>query len=286
MKEYRTFILSSYKDIINVYGHTVSKEERIEKLAKDLNIKSKNFRTNSLMYISVEYGTNQYEDLEREAEKWGFHIHELTYFIECTKKEVDMADYFVLNLGIYGKEDYTEGYQTEYIDLYCNECGNHYLIPKGECYIKKTEFRGKDIATSMLGNVEILVSDVVKNLIQSNNLSGVEFFKAHHYNNKIKNDFNVWRMAVVNTLPPIESGMTVVYEDGYCSTCKKHHVHPLSYVRYKKEVIHNALDFNLSCEFFGSGWYGSPKLIVSKKVYDMIRDNKINGCKFEIVGSV
>ena len=74
--------------------------------------------------------------------------------------------------------------------------------------------------------------------------------------------------------------------EGYCLLCKGHHILPLSYVRYQLNEIKSASDFNLSVEKFGPGWYGSPKLIISKKVYDLIRDNKIKGCKFEIVVAV
>ncbi len=237
--------------------------------------------------ITVANESEQYfklKGLVNEAEKYGILIQEHTYKMQYKKDDMSKAHFFELKLNIYGKSDYTESYQTEYNDFYCRECDTHQYTPKGELYINKTEFRRKDIAVSNNLNNEIIISDKLKNLIETDGLTGASFYPAHHYNDRLKDDYPAWRLAVRSIMPPIDPSMPVNILEQYCPICKRHHILPLSYVRYKKSDTEGASDFNLSAESFGPGWYGSPKLIVSRKAYDLIRDNKIKGCRFEIVG--
>lgn len=237
--------------------------------------------------LKVLYKSDNYQKMKSigvEADKYNIEILEHTYKIEYSKNDIEKAHFFELKLGIYGSEDYTESFQTEFNDFYCERCDTHQYIPKGEVYINKSEFRGKNIATSMNCNNEIIVSDKMKKLIEDAKLTGVIFYPAHHFSGRLKNDYPAWRMAVTSIMPPICSAMPVNIIKGYCSVCKRHHILPLSYVRYKCNELEKASDFNLSCETFGPGWYGSPKLIISRRVYDMLKCNKIRGCRFEIVG--
>ena len=256
-----------------------------EKMVKDLSLPADRFNT-TLRVIKIEYESDEYRNISAIAVKYGFKAYEHTYKVEYTKKELSEAKFFEVNLSIYGKADYTEGYQTKYKDFYCKSCCAHQLIPEGVIYINKTEFRGKDIAVSMKLNNEIIVSNKMKELIENMNMTGVNFFPAYHYNNRLKNDYLAWHMVVTNVIPKIDSSMPMYIMDNYCSVCKRHHVLPLSYVRYTKSELVKVNDFNLSSEMFGNGWYGSPKLIVSHNVYDLIINNRIKGCKFEIVGII
>ena len=280
MIEYRIFMLYPLVDYYNDH------DLRLNMLADELNIDRKAIRHFEPSYAKIEYGSFAYRNIKMVAEKYGYNAVENTYGIKYSKTEMSKANLFEMKLAIYGKEDYTESYQTKFSDFYCEKCGVHQYIPMEDIYINKAEFRGKDIATSMKCNNEIIVSDKMKILIEESVLTGVEFYPAYHYNNKIKNDFPAWHMRVKSIMPPIDKSMTVNILEGYCSLCKIHHIIPLSYVRYQLNEIKSASDFNLSVEKFGPGWYGSPKLIISKKVYDLIRDNKIKGCRFEIVGVV
>lgn len=285
MTEYRVFTFSSAKTGRR-YVKYPDAEERIDKIACELGVPPKNYRNHLLPHMRIEYDTAAYYDIYKTAEKYGYTARICTYSMEYTKKDLDNSDYFELKLGIYGKEDYTEKYQTKFTYSYCESCDTYQYLPEGEIYINKTEFRGKDIFTSMNGNNEIIVSDKIKTLIEELNLTGVEFYPAYHYNNRLKNDFPVWHMAVTNKLPPMDESVPLRIDDGYCSVCKKHHVLPLSYLRYSTSALDNACDFNISCESFGNGWYGSPRLIISRRVYEMLKNNKIKGCRFEIVGIV
>lgn len=278
MKEYRIFGMKSNMS----YAEAGTK---FEKMVKDLSLPADRFNS-TLRVVKIEYESDVYRSISAIAVKYGFEAYEHTYKMEYTKRELSEADFFEVTFGIYGKADYTESYQTKFKDFYCESCGVHQLIPEEEIYINKTEFRGKDIAVSMKHNNEIIVSDKMKTLIEGSNLTGVKFYPAYHYNNKLKNDYPAWHMVITSIMPPIDKSMPLYKLEGYCDVCRKHHKLPLSFVRYKNDDIVKASDFNLSCEMFGNGWYGSPKLIISHKVYDLIMKNKIKGCKFEIVGMV
>lgn len=236
--------------------------------------------------ISLDKESEEYAQIMSTAEKFGLKAIEHHYQMKYTAKEINSAMYFEMFLGIYGKNDYTQSYQTKLVDNYCSKCNNHLLFPDKEVYINKNEFKGKDIATSMNGNYEIIVSDKMKKLIEEAKLTGIIFYPAYHYKEDYENDYPAWRMAVQNIMPPIDKNMPVNIIDGYCDVCQNHHILPLSYVRYKKSELEKATDFNISCEAFSGGWMSSPKLIISRKVYNLIKTNKIHGCKFEIVGIV
>ena len=282
MQEYRIFFLYSNDNKIDFNRFKKSVDEFI----KNNGLPPLKSQMND---IRVLYGSDEYwkiKKLSDDSQKYGIKIVEHTYEVHYNKSEISNAMFFELKLGIFGREDYTKSFSTEYTDFYCESCDTHQYIPKNDVYINKTEFRGKDIATSMNCNNEIIVSNKMKKLIEEAKLTGVEFYSAHHYNNRIKNDYSAWHMSVTSIMPPIDKSMPVFIIENYCHLCKKHHILPLSYVRYKHEELEKSSDFNLSCETFGPGWYGSPKLIISRNVFDLIKQNKIKGCRFEIVGSV
>lgn len=260
-------------------------ENNFKQLAEYLSLPVDKFVAD-LHVIKIEYGSDTYKNINTIAANYGFEAYECSYKMKYTKNELLEAKFFEATLDIYGKTDYAESYQTKFKDFYCESCGVHQLIPGEAICINKTEFRGKDIAVSKKINNEIIVSDRMKKLIESAGLTGVKFVPVHHYNNRLKNDYPAWHMIVTSIMPPIDKSMPLYIMDNYCGVCKRHHVLPLSYVRYKESELAKACDFNLSCEMFGNGWYGSPKLIVSRSFYDLIRKNKIKGCRFEIVGTV
>lgn len=283
MTEYRVFSL--YIRETN-YNYTTHLQDQ-KKILDFINTFDLPKPDSPMNIITVANESEQYFKLKgsvNEAEKYGILIQEHTYKMQYNNDDMSKAHFFELKLNVYGKNDYTESYQTEYNDFYCESCNTHQYTPKGELYINKTEFRGKDIAVSNKFNNEIIISDKLKDLIEAAGLTGAGFYPAHHYNDRLKNEYPAWRLAVTSIMPPIDSSMPVNILEQYCPICKKHHILPLSYARYKKSETEGACDFNLSAESFGAGWYGSPKLIVSRKAYELIKGNKIKGCRFEIVG--
>ena len=184
------------------------------------------------------------------AEKYGLTVFEHGYTVEYSKSELSKADFLLLKLCIYGREDYTEDYQTEFEDIYCPYCHKHQHIPKGIMYINKSNFRNYDIATTMNGNYEVIVSDNFKNLVDRNNLTGVKFFPAYHHNNRLKKEYTAWHMIINSVLPEIDQSMPVRIDPGFCDKCCKHHIIPLSYPCYTKDSLKSAMDFSISTETY------------------------------------
>ncbi|MDE6593213.1 MAG: hypothetical protein K2K57_09150 [Oscillospiraceae bacterium] len=296
MTELRNFFVYNMVDFHEYMKSHYKTDEYFEDFLNRLNKYNAEFGLGELMsdtklrYYSAPYNSEKYNiiksSVKAAAEKYLIKISEHTYSLKCTKKEIDTARFYKMKLGIYGSEDHTEHYKTKYSDKYCSACDTHQRIPAEKVFINKCEFRGKDISCSDNLNNEILLSDKIKNLIEENNLTGVEFYPAHHYSKMIKNDYPVWRMAVTSILPPVDKSMDTEIIEGYCDVCKCHHILPLSYLRYKNSDLQQAADFNLSREHFGAGWYGSPELIVSRRVYNIFKGNNVKGVKYEIVGMI
>lgn len=280
MQEYRIFSLYS-KDIkTDRNTHIKNAEEFIAK--HSLPQPEKPMYIFKVLSESQDY--RKLKSLEAKAADFNLRLAERGYDIKYDKNDMVNAFFFELKLGIFGTEDHSDSYHTKSDDFYCKSCDTHQSFAKKDVYINKADFRGRDIAVTTKYNNEIIVSDKMKNLIEQAGLSGAEFYPAYHCNNRLKADYPLWHMAVTSEMPPIDKAMPVYIIDGYCNDCKKHHILPLSYVRYTSEELEKAMDLNLSCECFGPGWYGAPKLIISRKAYELIKQNNIRGCKFEIVG--
>lgn len=121
MKEYRIFSLYS-KDVRidhDAFTHTA-----------DMFINKFNLpEPQSQMYnFKVLYKSDNYQKIKNigsEADIYNIDIREHTYKLEYSKNDIEKAIYFELKLGIYGSEDYTESFQTEFNDFYCKSCDTH-----------------------------------------------------------------------------------------------------------------------------------------------------------------
>ena len=221
-----------------------------------------------------------------EAEKLGLKPEIGTFKMEYTKKDYNQAKYFMLSISIFGKADYTESYETKYVEVSkCERCGKPILKQDSELYIDKALFRGKDIGIT--SNREIVVSEGLKGFIENAELTGIEFANVKHKNTRIKNDFNVYQMLIKDTLNEMDKSTTVYCDPmGYCNLCKTHGQVLTSLPKYRDSVVEFIKDFNLTQEYFGGGDSDYQSIIITKKVYDLLSKNKIKGCKYDIVLTV
>lgn len=221
-----------------------------------------------------------------EAEKLSLKPEIGAYKIEYSKNDFKNADYFLLSIPIFGKEDFTDSFQTKYIEKSkCEDCGKSVLVQDSNLYIDKPLFRNKDIGIS--SNHEIIVSEKLKDILEDNEMVGIELAIVNHKKEKIKNDFNVYQLIINNLMPKMDSSTSFSFDPmGYCERCKTHGQLLTSLPKYEKKELMCIKDFNLSLEYFGGGMSGYKIVIVTKKIYNLFKEYKIKGCKYEVILTV
>ncbi len=121
---------------------------------------------------------------------------------------------------------------------------------------------------------DYVVSKEVKEIIEANSLTGVTFEKrVKDYKGREMDDF--YAVNFENTLPPMsEKTWLVEYQEEYCcKTCGHCTTYLRSEIRYEREKLQNALDFNLAKEYVDN--WDTQEIIVSAKVRKVFKENKI-----------
>lgn len=121
---------------------------------------------------------------------------------------------------------------------------------------------------------DYVVSEEVKEIIESNGLTGVTFEKrVKDFKGREMNDFYV--MNIENILPPM-SKTTWLNENQLakkCDVCGYRTTYLESDIKYESEKLDNTLDFNLTKEYVNNYW--NRELVVSAKVRKVFKENKI-----------
>lgn len=209
-------------------------------------------------------------------------LHLARFEMEYTKKELENAKYFNLQLDSFCSS-FAEEYGTKYdYSNKCNCCGSGEK-QISELYMDKTKMGRKDI--SKLYSLEVVISEKLYKLLLDNDITGFEVGAVRHKNNKMKNEPVLYQLFCSNTLPPLNE-QSVFYKEKYCECCGKSGLFLDSLPYYDEESLKDAKDFNYTYEYFGGGVSGTPYIIVSQKVYRLFKDNKIKGVVFDIVNIV
>ena len=119
----------------------------------------------------------------------------------------------------------------------------------------------------------IIVSKEVKDLIESNELTGVSFGE-RVLDYKGREIPELYVMNVHHVLPPV-SESTWLVKSGVARYQKCGHdvVYLRSDIQYEKEKLDGALDFNLTAEFVDN--HRSPELVVSARAKKLFKEHKI-----------
>ncbi|MBQ7124662.1 MAG: hypothetical protein IJO01_08665 [Oscillospiraceae bacterium] len=121
---------------------------------------------------------------------------------------------------------------------------------------------------------DYVVSKEIKEIIESNNLTGVTFEECvKDFKGRDMDDYYV--MNINNILPPMSKNTWFnkqVLEDK-CPICGHRTTYLRSDIRYDKESFETNFDFNLTKEYLDNDW--NQYIIVSAKVRQVFKENKI-----------
>lgn len=283
MREVKRFWINSTEDDTMWYANPELLSSKISELRSKL---SENGTYYDGLNLYIYSNSSDMDLIWSEAKKLSLIPEIVGYNMQYSKSDYKDADCFMLSIQIFGKGDFTESYQTQYIEeLKCEKCKRSVFKQDSELYIDKTVFKNKDIGIT--SNREIVISEKVKDILLSAEISGIKFANVNHKNTRIKNDFNVYQLLIDNTISKMDESTTVYYDPmGYCRYCDNHGMLLTSLPKYKKVDIKNIKDFNLTYEYFGGGEAGFKNIIVSRKVFELFKRNKLKGCMYDIVLTV
>lgn len=196
--------------------------------------------------------------------------------LEYSKEDYDRASYFILGSLRLVDSVYEDEPEALYVRR-CTRC-NVYIDQKQDLIIKKKTFRPKMVA--MAWEEELIVSPDVKSLIEKNGWEHVEFRPVF---NKVKKTSPIANQLIVtHILPPIHD-KTELNRVAPCPSChfKSFRLTREHAIYYAQEEIDQFADFNRTFEYFGSGFFPRPYVIVSKKVRDCFLKHQMKDATFE-----
>lgn len=205
--------------------------------------------------------------------------------------ELDKAEYYYLGLaGYWGypqpmdefeylKESYDES-------AACPICGNGAKQVRPFLIKGKPKFGRNDIL-AINWEFEFLITEKLKALIEKEELTGVEFWPLLDYKKRTSVE-GFHQLYVTNELPPMSPNMEFETDDLGpnpkiklpCPCNKIGRNLAVHQMRYKRNDIEKAKDFNKTHEWIGGTYHTTQWTVVSKRVYQLFKKNNIKRVKF------
>ncbi|HJV17908.1 MAG TPA: hypothetical protein VJ546_11100, partial [Bacillales bacterium] len=199
-----------------------------------------------------------------------------TFELEYSKEEYNEAEYFLFDSNSYLRSVYEDQPEKCY-SLRCPTC-KVYIEQNKDLIIKKKTFGAKMISLSW--EEELIVSPDVKNLFEESKIENLDFRPV--FNNYEEINPIAYQVIATNILPSNDT-RTEMRQVISCDSCnfKSFVLTPEHAMYYSKDEINKFHDINRTYEFFGSGFFPRPYLVVSKKVREMVLNNKVKGVTFQ-----
>jgi hypothetical protein len=147
---------------------------------------------------------------------------------------------------------------------------------KSELVINKLMMGKKDIATTY--DFEWVISERLAKILLENGLTGYKLLPVKHYTDKLKKEPVLYQLLATQMLPPLATQTKIGGRKGlYCETCGSGI--DVNFQFYYNRYKLNYNDFNKAREHFSNG----TQLIISQNAYQVFKQNKIRGLKYEPV---
>lgn len=265
--------------------------EDVQKAARILN--PLGFKANTKPNVNTHSATlftdqPEYRELLKELEDYSIQPSETR---EMWFEEVELENARLLAMhpeGYWGYPQPEDGFKLESYDTSsaCPVCGRGVKQVRPFLISGRPRLGRNDIL-AMNWTFEFIVTERLKDLIEQAELTGAEFWPL--LNRKDRSEMNSYfQLFFRHELPPmsIDTDFEVIeLSTGEAPRCS----HPilnlrLHQMKYSREVISSAEDFNKTWEWLGGGWFGQTQwMVVSHRVFSLFRRNNIKKVKFQPV---
>lgn len=160
--------------------------------------------------------------------------------------------------------------------------------------VNKALVRGKDV--SLTYSFEVILSERVARLFEEQGLTGFGRRPVRHYKKPYKGEPTLYQLVVTNVLPPMAAPPTEFEQFHHCDACGRttqylKHTHwwgKIQYyedtdVYYPRSVLDVTKDLNHTTEYFGDLPVGHPYVIITQRVYRLLREHKVKNWAAEPV---
>jgi hypothetical protein len=143
---------------------------------------------------------------------------------------------------------------------------------------------------SLTYSFEIILSEHLAQCFREAGLTGFALRPVQHYRKPYANEPVLYQLVVTHTLPPMASPPTEFERVQQCSVCGTttrylKHTHFWGQIQYYEdtdmyylpEVLGDMQDFNRTAELFGDLPDGHPLVLISQRVYRLLREQRVKG---------
>lgn len=190
-------------------------------------------------------------------------------------------DYYTL----YFKEGQAKGIAP--YTRHCATCGAP-LQQVRDMWVDATNMGERDL--SLTYSFEIILSERLARLFQEAGLTGFRLHPVQHCWRPYPGESVLYQLVVTHTLPAMASPPTEFEEVKHCPECGTttrylKHTHYWGKIRYyedtdvyyTREALKGAEDFNRTAELFGEPRIAKPWILISQRVYRLLKEHKVKG---------
>lgn len=248
-----------------IYGLTFD----VEALKHQIDYQAPKDQAPNTPWITVYNDTDQYQMVlaELQTAHVDYHARE---FVEYTKAETESALYYELKL-IFPFQGQDKVFATDFGVEYrysCDCCKRHSKILE-QTSPMKLDLKKIGKWQMFIAPPEFIVREDVKEIIEQEGLSGVQFSKVLDYKNR-DIESSHYQLLVDHILPPMNK-YTIQSDGGSlpCKECGSTAIYLENPISYTRKDLEKAKDFNLSQEHIFN--HGMRVLVISKRARDIIK---------------
>lgn len=269
----------------------------VEELISRYRLKVREFRAdrNSCYFSPLDADSKCFRDLMDEIERRAdIDDVNLKIWPSYTRRELESSPLLVWYLTNQAIEDdyydlHEEGYQggAKTSHRRCGSCRAE-LEQVRDLVVDKRKMGRR--ALSLTYSFEIILSEQLAQHFREAGLTGFTLRPVQHYRKPYPNEPVLYQLVVTHTLPPMASPPTAFEGVQHCSTCGTttrflKHTHFWGQIQYYEETdiyyhpeaLTDAQDFNRTAEVFGELPTGHPLVLVSQRVYRLLREQGVKG---------
>lgn len=215
-----------------------------------------------------------------------------TVWRSYSRQDLESAELLVWSLTNQAIEDdyddlHVNGYQGGPRSSFrrCLTCGTK-LEQTRDLKVNKRLMRDKDISLTYAN--QVILSEWIRRLLQEHDLTGFELRSVQHYRKLYQGEPTLYQLVVTNTLQPMAVPPTEFEQFHSCDVCGRtsrflKHTQWWGKIQYREETnvyyprtVSKALkDFNYTAEYFGELRDAHRYVIISQRVYRLLREHKV-----------